>query len=39
MHTGSDGSQPWDRIKKFSPKMKFGNENIAGKQVLQLPGA
>ena len=31
MHTGSDGSAPWDRITKFSPAMSFGNENIAGK--------
>lgn len=30
MHTGSDGSSPWDRILKFSPMMNFGNENIAG---------
>jgi uncharacterized protein YkwD len=30
IHTGSDGSQPWDRIIKFSPSMSFGNENIAG---------
>jgi len=30
MHTGSDGSQPWDRILEFSPSMSFGNENIAG---------
>jgi len=30
MHTGSDGSQPWDRILKYSPTMSFGNENIAG---------
>ncbi|MBK6935829.1 MAG: hypothetical protein IPH18_02295 [Chitinophagaceae bacterium] len=30
MHTGSDGSSPWDRITKFSPSMSFGNENIAG---------
>jgi uncharacterized protein YkwD len=30
MHTGSDGSHPWDRIKKYSPAMRFGNENIAG---------
>lgn len=29
MHTGSDGSDPWDRITKFSPGMSFGNENIA----------
>ena len=31
MHTGSDGSSPWDRITKFSPSMSFGNENIAGR--------
>ena len=30
MHTGSDGSAPWDRILIFSPAMSFGNENIAG---------
>lgn len=30
MHTGTDGSHPWDRITKFSPSMAFGNENIAG---------
>jgi len=30
MHTGTDGSHPWDRITKFSPTMSFGNENIAG---------
>ncbi len=30
MHTGSDGSDPWDRILEFSPSMSFGNENIAG---------
>lgn len=30
MHTGSDGSDPWDRIITFSPTMSFGNENIAG---------
>ena len=30
MHTGSDGSAPWDRIISFSPGMSFGNENIAG---------
>jgi uncharacterized protein YkwD len=29
-HTGTDGSLPWDRILKYSPNMKFGNENIAG---------
>jgi uncharacterized protein YkwD len=31
MHTGSDGSSPWDRITEFSPSMSFGNENIAGR--------
>lgn len=30
IHTGSDQSQPWDRISKFSPGMT-GNENIAGR--------
>lgn len=30
MHTGTDGSLPWDRITKYSPSMSFGNENIAG---------
>ncbi len=29
MHTGSDGSNPWDRISQFSPSMSDGNENIA----------
>ena len=29
-HTGSDGSMPWDRIRKFSPSMENGNENLAG---------
>lgn len=28
-HNGTDGSWPWDRIKKFSPSMEDGNENIA----------
>ncbi len=31
MHTGSDGSLPWDRIISFSPSMGFGNENIGGR--------
>lgn len=31
LHTGSDGSDPWDRITKFAPNMSFGNENIAGR--------
>lgn len=30
LHTGSDGSEPWDRIKKFSPRMMSTGENIAG---------
>ena len=30
IHEGSDGSYPWDRITRFSPNMKFGNENGAG---------
>lgn len=30
LHTGSNGDSPWDRIKKYSPKMLFGNENGAG---------
>ncbi len=32
-HTGSDGSDPWDRVRKFSPSMSFGNENIAGNSM------
>lgn len=28
-HIGSDGSWPWDRIRKYSPRMAEGNENIA----------
>jgi uncharacterized protein YkwD len=34
MHTGSDGSAPWDRITKFSPLMTFGNENLAGRYPM-----
>jgi uncharacterized protein YkwD len=30
IHTGSAGDNPWDRIRKYSPKMVFGNENGAG---------
>jgi hypothetical protein len=30
-HVGSDGSWPWDRIRKFSPDMLEGNENIASR--------
>ncbi|MGB8190569.1 MAG: CAP domain-containing protein [Chitinophagaceae bacterium] len=30
LHTGSNGSYPWDRIKKYAPAMNTGNENIAG---------
>ena len=36
MHTGSDGSDPWDRITKFSPSMSFGNENIAGRSGMEV---
>jgi uncharacterized protein YkwD len=37
LHTGSDGSDPWDRITKFSPSMSYGNENIAGKYPAGSP--
>ncbi len=37
MHTGSDGSKPWDRIRNFSPQMSFGNENIAGSSGRATP--
>jgi uncharacterized protein YkwD len=30
-HIGSDGSWPWDRIRKYSPDMIEGNENIASR--------
>jgi uncharacterized protein YkwD len=30
-HIGSDGSWPWDRIRKFSPDIAEGNENIASR--------
>ena len=30
-HRGSDGSWPWDRIRKYSPMMITGNENLAGR--------
>ena len=36
IHTGSDGSAPWDRILKYSPAMSSGNENLvynSGKQI------
>jgi uncharacterized protein YkwD len=36
-HTGSDGSLPWDRITRFSPKMSTGNENIAGHYPMASP--
>ncbi|HLP12490.1 MAG TPA: CAP domain-containing protein [Flavobacteriales bacterium] len=29
-HTGSDGSDPWDRILKECSSLKTGNENLAG---------
>jgi uncharacterized protein YkwD len=34
IHTGSDGSEPWDRITTFSPSMSFGNENMAGRSGM-----
>ncbi len=37
MHTGSDGSYPWDRITLFSALMTFGNENIAGSTGILMP--
>lgn len=37
LHVGSDGSYPWDRIKKYSPVMSFGNENIAGHSADPSP--
>lgn len=37
MHTGTDGSHPWDRITKYSPSMSFGNENIAGNSATPTP--
>lgn len=37
MHTGSDGSDLWDRITQFSPSMSFGNENIAGHSGSPTP--
>ena len=37
LHTGSDGSLPWDRIRHFSPSMRFGNENIAGRTGSPTP--
>lgn len=36
MHTGTDGSSPWDRITRFSPSMSFGNENIAGRSGMEV---
>lgn len=36
-HRGSDKSWPWDRIRKFSPKMAEGNENIASKGPVATP--
>lgn len=37
LHTGSDGSLPWERIRHFSPEMRFGNENIAGRSGVPAP--
>lgn len=30
-HRGSDGSWPWERIRKYSPLMITGSENLAGR--------
>ena len=30
-HIDSDGNWPWDRIRKYSPEMADGNENIAAR--------
>ncbi|HRI20026.1 MAG TPA: hypothetical protein PLA68_03705 [Panacibacter sp.] len=35
-HQGTDGSWPWDRIKKFSSSMQDGNENIAMDAVFVI---
>ena len=37
-HRGNDGSWPWDRIKKNSPRMEDGNENIAFNSGIATPG-
>jgi uncharacterized protein YkwD len=37
LHTGSDGSMPWDRITRYSPGMRFGNENIAARSGIPSP--
>jgi uncharacterized protein YkwD len=29
-HKGVDGSWPWDRVLRYCPSMKDGNENIVG---------
>lgn len=29
-HKGSDGSMPWDRVRKYAPDCKDGNENLVG---------
>ena len=29
-HVGTDGSYPWDRVRRECPNMKDGNENIVG---------
>lgn len=31
IHIDSEGKWPWDRIRKYSPTMADGNENIAGR--------
>lgn len=36
-HVGSDGSWPWDRIRRYSPGMAEGNENIASRYPEPTP--
>ncbi len=33
-HTGSNGSQPWDRVKQYCPEFQDGNENLVGGPAL-----
>lgn len=35
-HQGSDGSFPWDRVRKYAKDLKHGNENlVAGKETAR----
>lgn len=33
-HKGSDGSMPWDRVKRYCPDFQDGNENLVGGPAL-----